>query len=492
MEQHRGSEPVTTTTVPECLRLPGCRGTDCKRGDTCAPGPNTLLTLSRRSATVSGMRAELQGKLDPESTLDTARLEDALTDAVFSAVRYLPRRDVLGPLLRHVLPAGTLTDGDLDAAVVTFWPTMPSVLWPGRGVEPDVVVEAGRHVVVFEAKYHSPFGRYELDGQTLHQLSVQWRAASAWAAARGAETTTVVAVTTDASPPGSLEEARRQLAVTAPDLPASDRQQAVQWLRWHALATVFRQVNGLRPHEEAVRTDVLAFMDRRGVSRVFSGFDANDVQLVAQAQRVADERLYPTISTFVHELTGCLGDDGIAWGWPVQGVWATNGLGLTRPQDWARDFVAAPYWPKAWPKRAVQSDYIALYVLFDFINPAVEVGYVQSPRSAARAQQAWNPHFPALADQLAKLRDDYTIAVDTGAWTAPAAQTPVHEANAAWLAGLSGYQHLRLRRRLDITAVSSPDVVREAVLELRSDVETCPALHDMLRDSGQLQTKSPT
>lgn len=434
------------------------------------------------------VRAEVQGKVDYASALAPDRLEDTLTDAVFSSLRYLPRQVVLRQLLRAVLPGITPTDSDLDGAEIIFWPTMPSVLWPGRSVEPDVVVVVGRHVVVFEAKYESGFSGYYLDGQRLHQLAVQCRAGLTWAATRRASSVTVVAVTADAAPPASLAEAREQLAVTVPDLPPVERQGAIRWLPWRAFAAIFRQMRGLAPHETAVRDDVLALMDRRGVSRVFEGFNAEDYWLVTAAQRVAVRRLYPAISTFVVELTGLLHDDGIPWGWPYKGLWATSGLGWTRPQDWPRDFLAAPFWPQDWPERTKSSDAIALYVLFDFINPAVEVGYVQSPPNTAAAQQKWHPHYPALADQLAQVTGEYSVAVDAGDWTTPAAEAPVAEADAQWFTGLGPITHLRVRRRLDFITVTTTEVVREVVRDVRRGVEGCPALHAMLRDTKQLVT----
>lgn len=432
------------------------------------------------------MLAELHSKVDPESTLASDRLEDTLTDAVFSAFRYLPRR-VLGELIRLVLPAAEITDEQLEAATITFWPTFPSGLWPGRGIEPDVVVHVGTHVIVFEAKYHSGFGPYELNGQPLHQLAVQWRAVSAWAAGQRATSTTVVAVTTDPVTPSSLLLARADLATVAPELPAEQRQDAVRWVPWHVLAGVIRSADALRSHERAVQNDVLALMRRRGVSRVFDGFDADDYQLIATAQKAAATRLYPTISTFVQELTSQLDAVEIDWGWPYKGMWGTSGMGWTRPQDWVRDFVAAPYWSRRWPDRSKNSDAIALYVLFDFMNPAVEVGYVQSPPNAAAAQQYWQPHYGALATELAALSNDYSVAVDNGDWTTPAASAPVHEADAAWLGALGGYGHLRLRRRLDVAAVAATQAVAELVDETRLAVEQCPALHTMLKASQQLQ-----
>lgn len=358
------------------------------------------------------MLAELHGKVNWDSTLPGDRLEDTLTDAVFSALRYLPRRTVLGAVLRAVQPQVKLSAADLDNAEIILWPAMASGLWPGRNIEPDVVIVAGRHVVVFEAKYHSGFGQYELDGHMLHQLAVQWRAASSWAAARRAISVTVVAITADAAPPASLAEARAQLSLTAKEKFAEDSSRAVQWMPWRSFAEFFRTARDLRPHEEAIRCDVLELMEKRGVSRVFEGFNPEDYWLVTAAQRVAARRLYPSISTFVVELTGLLRQDAIDWGWPQKGMWAPGGLSWIKPQDWVRAWLAASFWPRNWPKRRVANDQIAFYVLFDFINPAVEVGYVQSPANASAISSHWQPHYEALALQLAQIEGSYSVAVE--------------------------------------------------------------------------------
>ncbi len=189
----------------------------------------------------------------------------------------------------------------------------------------------------------------------------------------------------------------------------------------------------------------------------------------------------------MQELTGLLDGAGIDWGWPQKGMWATSGLGWTRPQDWVRDFVAASYWPRSWPARSKNSDVIALYVLFDFVDPAIEVGYVQSPPNAATAQQHWQPHYGTLATELAVLDDDYSVAVDNGDWTSPAAAAPVHEADAAWLGALGGYAHLRLRRRVDISSVTDTAAVVLLLEGVRRAVEQCPSLQAMLRATQQLQ-----
>lgn len=68
------------------LKVPRARRSDAQSATYSLPLPHPSRGVSV-SLRWGVMRAELQGKLDPESTLDTARLEDALTDAVFSAVR---------------------------------------------------------------------------------------------------------------------------------------------------------------------------------------------------------------------------------------------------------------------------------------------------------------------------------------------------------------------------------------------------------------------
>jgi hypothetical protein len=73
------------------------------------------------------MRAELQGKLNHESTVAADRLEDTLTDAVFSALRYLPRRLTLRGVLLRILPRITFSDAELDRAEIVFCRRCP--LW---------------------------------------------------------------------------------------------------------------------------------------------------------------------------------------------------------------------------------------------------------------------------------------------------------------------------------------------------------------------------
>ncbi|MCI2237065.1 hypothetical protein MO973_40430 [Paenibacillus sp. TRM 82003] len=436
------------------------------------------------------MRAELQGKLDPAATLAAERMEDTLTDAVFSAVRYLPRQRLLGPLLAAALPGVEFSAADVERATITLWPKLPVSLLPGRQVEPDVLIQVAGHLIAIEAKYHAGFGRYQVEGRgTVQQLTVQWCALSERAAAQGLSAT-VMALTTGTSEPVDVARAREELDELVGAGSAARRPQ-VRWLPWRVVADLLRGLQNLAVHEQELRDDTVELMERRGVARVFNGFDATDYQQVADAHRVAAERLYPAISTFVQELTTRLEDDGIAWGWPQKGLWTAGGLGWQRPQEWARDHFAAAYWPTAWPRRTIKSDRIALYVLFDFVRPGVEVGYVQEPPTWAAVQRSWSPHHADLADQLNALDgSQFALVVDAGDWTAPATEVPVGEVSAALLGQLSAYNHLRLARRLAVEEVTAPEVVREAVLQVREAVEACPAFTAMLFASGQLAAPS--
>jgi hypothetical protein len=87
----------------------------------------------------------------------------------------------------------------------------PSLRWTGTYIEPDVLVIAGIHTVVFEGKLYSPFGQYHEtlgSGRLLHQLAVQYAAVRSWAAGQQLQPPVVVAVAPDPEPPrGALGQA---------------------------------------------------------------------------------------------------------------------------------------------------------------------------------------------------------------------------------------------------------------------------------------------
>ena len=105
------------------------------------------------------MLAELYGKLDPDGGVPADRSEDLLTEAVFGSLRYLPYTVALAEILRSV--GANVTRSGLSDAQVLLWQTVPiGPAWPGKAIEPDVIVIVGTTMVVFEAKLFSPFGSY--------------------------------------------------------------------------------------------------------------------------------------------------------------------------------------------------------------------------------------------------------------------------------------------------------------------------------------------
>jgi hypothetical protein len=434
------------------------------------------------------MLAELRGKLDPDGLGGLERSEDLLTEAVFGAIRYLPRTPVLGGLLEHLNVQAT--PAALRNAEISLWPTVPRPSWPARVVEPDVMIRVGSRVIAFENKLYSPFDTYERDPSgsdpQLHQLAVQYHAVSAWAAGERLEDATVVAITRGPSQPtADLEKARfdiRSLGLDAAD-------DAVRWTSWRGIAAIFESAKGLERHEAAVVEDVLALMEKRGVRRMFSGFAPEDYWLVTAAQRVAAERLYPSIRTFFEDLGAVLAEDHVGRSQPqYDAMWLGLGTGATRPVDWTRSFVARQFWPEVWPARTKQGANLALYGLFDFVTPAFEAGITIPGAGVAAAQAKWPPHLPAIAAEINALSDSYEIAIDLGDIARPARCRPAAEVDLDWLknslASMVTTAHFRIRQRVNPLSITVQSA-RELVTEVK-EVLSLPAFAALLLDGGYL------
>jgi hypothetical protein len=441
--------------------------------------------------------AELHGKLDPERTDPVERSEDLLTDAVFGAIRHLPAAQVLRPLLERVGVRPSASD--LQRADVRLWPSIPMPLWPGTIIEPDVIVLAGRHVVVFEAKLHSGFGRYpdRTAGSDLihHQLAVQYAAVEHWAAGERLLPPVVVAVTTSPERPDSeFAMAAASLSALSPRASAAD---TLRWMSWRSIGEVLERSEGLRTHERRLADDVLALMDRRGVRRMFTGINPEDYWLVSAAQRVADERLYPQVQTFIADLVAVLAEDGITWSQPGNRyIWANSGTSTAKPQDWLRSFLGVHLWPAGLPERNLRDSFgknTALYVLFDFWNPALEVGLSIACPGVTVAQQSWTAHVDAVVQDCRALPDDVEIVLDTGDPARPSMVSNSRVVDVTWfekaLASAGGKSHLRFRLRSDPLNLTVQDA-RERLLVIKDAVASAAGLWDMLRSTGHLQAGS--
>ncbi len=434
------------------------------------------------------MLAEIHGKLSADHADAVERSEDLLTDAVFGSLRHLPYDTALAAVLD--LAGVTMTPAELRDCEVLLWPQVPLAGWTGKFVEPDVIVRVGKRLIVFEAKLYSPFDTSYQDPASavpngLHQLAVQFHAVSAWAAGAGRRLERVVAVTASTQRPvEDLDVARADAAHLGHSAATFD------WLSWHQIGTALEAVPGLGRHEHVHVADLLTLMEQRGVRRVFTGFAMEDYWTVAAAQHVAAERLYPQIRTFVEELTSVLDANEIGWSQPGwRGMWlGGTSTAVSKPREWTRGHAGAQYWPKDWPTRRKVGANLSLYAAFDFVDPALEVGLSIPGPGAAAAQSAWAQHLDALAEGLNKLQGLEVVA-DSGEITRP---TKTIEPGAVTAAGLSGISavfvttaHLRLRRRLDVRALSVGDA-RDALLDVRDQATACEPLWHALRASGHI------
>lgn len=441
------------------------------------------------------MLAELLGKLDPKAVEGVDRSEDLLTDAVFGAIRHLPRPRVLRPLLERV--GITASEKDIRACDVRLWPSFPRPGFPGRIIEPDVIVLVGRQPVVFEAKLYSPFDTYEPpDGigvEGVHQLAVQFDAVRSWAAGERLEPPVVVAVTRGpARPDIDLSKARIDAKALVPTASDDD----FRWLSWRDIADVLARCSGLELHEATLVRDVLDLMDKRGVRKMFDGFKPEDYWLVTAAQRVSSERLYPAISTFFEDLGAVLQEDGINRSQPQwDAMWLGLGAAANRPSDWTRSFIARQYWPATWRQRTKAGNNVALYGLFDFLDPAFECGLSIPGTGVAAAQQKWTPFLAELATSLAGLGDDYEVVLDLGDVARPARMQAAAHVDAAWLqtalASLVTSAHLRVRRRVDALSITVQHA-RELLTELCTAALDAAGVWAVIEASGYVDPETST
>lgn len=98
--------------------------------------------------------------------------EDLLTADVFGAIKYLPRRIYLAELLRTLLVGvHTQTEidvllADVESAKFRFWPKFRAPVGiPGGSTEPDVVIETGNLLVLFEMKLYAGLGHQQIERQ---------------------------------------------------------------------------------------------------------------------------------------------------------------------------------------------------------------------------------------------------------------------------------------------------------------------------------------
>jgi hypothetical protein len=337
--------------------------------------------------------AEIHGKLASDSGSEYHRLEDLLTDYVFGTLKYLDRR-YLGAVLREVAPAVDWSSTGLEAAAFSFWPQLPG------GTEPDVMVAAGNELIIFEAKLHSGFGvgAEKKDNQLIRE----WRHGRRWATPRRFSNPKVVAVTANYDMPDEVDAAgqfiEREYGVA----------DAVSWVSWQRIAQLIEEeAVDSPPSERMMIEDLLEVMERRGVRRVFTGFNQEDYWVVAAGTRIAADRIYPAIATFAEELYEQCVPLGITRGAREKKIVTNLSASLGNPHLWGVTYINVPLWSEAWPERR-RSVNAMLFVQFPLTEPVLRVGYRLSINP--KRKDAWHRYVPDLVRGLAEA-DGYEVAV---------------------------------------------------------------------------------
>lgn len=397
------------------------------------------------------LAAELGGKFRSELLADPDRFEDTLTSAVFGALQYLPRDQLLLPLLRATFPALAWAAEDVREADFEFWPRFD------EETEPDVVIRAGSRLVVVEAKFGSGFGRA--------QLRREWDGAARKADARGRTTVLLWAVTAVwGDEPAELAALRADLRANG----TADAAAKIVHSTWHGIGKAIEAAQGdLDRAAGALARDVLRVMEKRGVRQVFEGIPEEDYWLVASAQRVARKRLYPAISTLGRELRTSLAAHGVGWGVSEDKVVHYHSMSMSYPGSWARSYLQLPFWPNGWPKDRRGKWWATFYCTFDFLHGDVAVGYMIRPESQSVARTAWEPKLAELTQILTRLPKPYLVTVNHGNYARVTEQRPAAEATVPALRNhlLTRNFHLCVERRLAISAITSAAQVHDMILE---------------------------
>jgi hypothetical protein len=419
------------------------------------------------------MQAELHGKLSMTSLSPKDRLEDTLTDGVFSALRYLPR-SVLLAWLREAVPgalAAHLTDAAAEEAEFEFWPKLSG------GAEADVMIVVNGLAVIVEAKYESGFGSW---GDT-HQLAVEWQQGRESAREAGWSGPVVIAVTKDLREP-DLQSARRHLDPHALEEAGLSAEQAIRWQSWHSIAEAIRTADSStwQAGAKAVAGDALELMARRKVLVMFDGFSAQDWILLQDAAERARTRVYPAVADYCRDLIARADEYGLEWAASRQSAqfWGSSSFDST--DAWHRDYVLMPLWSPSLGVRPQLNELPWLYVGFDFREGIVRAGVWVRFRGDSGAERA-----AGIGSWLRRLGHEWRAS--SGYWGHDRDALPAGDADAAWVSSaMSRGRDVRIERTWPPQDVVSATAALEALQFLTSSMKDDGSLVAALVDDGNL------
>lgn len=401
------------------------------------------------------------------------RLEDTLTDGVFSALRYLPR-NVLARWLRSVLPTPqgqAVTDAAVESAVFEFWPTLPG------GSEPDVVITVGSLLVVVEAKYQSGFGQ----NAGRHQLAVEWDHSRREAQRRALDGPVVVAITAHLVEPPDIEAVRGQLPpdeLSAAGLASED---AIVWCPWQAVAKSIDAVDRSTwtVGERAVADDVFDLMTSRGVRYVYEGFKTADWWLLAAAADAATERVYPAVAEFGNELRAHGAKRELIWGGTDSGVVWYESKHPSNTHRWHRHYIQLPMLHTGFGRRL--KNYCALYVLFTFNDPAIRAGWWFQLNTA----EAVVGRSAGIVDWLQQVDPTFDV-IDTTPWDRQPMPVDRSRITSNWLQDRLNKGWYRIERSWPPDAVNTTAPIIDLLADLGESLIDNGAVLDALEADGTL------
>ena len=221
---------------------------------------------------------------------------------------------------------------------------------------------------------------------------------------------------------------------------------------------------------------------------MFEGFRDEDYWVVSAAQHIAAERVYPAIATFAKQLNEKVNDIGLRWGPNDQGVVQYQSLSLQYPWDWARSYIQLPYWANDWPQR--RGFWASLYVLFDFVDSSIAIGYLQKVPSVATAKIRWVPKAEEIASSVRSLPSGYQAAFSSSNYAA----NRISMSSAELTADVVVEQvqrpaaNLRLERRLTVRELQDVEQAVTHLSETKRMIDERPGLFAVIlpfpSDSG--------
>jgi hypothetical protein len=257
------------------------------------------------------------------------------------------------------------------------------------------------------------------------------------------------------------------------DLGCGDVQDSIAWTNWHRIGRVLEALDDGESGEKRLIEQLMLVLERRGVRHVFEGIQEEDYWVVAAAQRIAAERVFPTIAVFAREVLDGLGEHGIVRATPENRIATMRSESLQNPDKWGVSclFLALTYesWahPKKWSDRH-------LFVQLALNEPTLSVGYrveIKGQRAIDAVQKAGSAWLSAIRG-LGGARA--VTAVKYPDLHRPLLETTVTDISSDWLAQMltRGSVFLNIERRLPLANVVTSASVVDLVVEDQQLVES--------------------